>query len=109
VVKKVREKKNTDSRLQEYELVYIIRPDAAEEAIETRIDGINQYITGREGVISETQKWGKKKLAYPIKHFLEGNYILTRFQMSPSQCKELENNLKISEEVLRHLLVKAGS
>ena len=109
MAKKIREKKNTDSRLQEYELIYIIRPDAAEEAIETRIEGVNQYITGKEGIISETQKWGKKKLAYPIKHFLEGNYILTRFQMSPSQCKELETNLKISEEVLRHLLVKSGS
>ena len=109
MVKKVREKKTEDKRLQDYELIYIIRPDAADEAIETRVNGISQFITGKEGVISETQKWGKRKLAYPIKHFLEGNYVLTRFQMSPARCKELEANLKISEEILRHLLVKAGS
>jgi small subunit ribosomal protein S6 len=109
VARKVREKKPEDKRLQDYELIYIIRPDTADEAIEARINGINQFISGREGVISETQKWGKRKLAYPIKHFLEGNYILTRFQMSPARCKELEASLKISEEILRHLLVKVGS
>ena len=109
MVKKLREKKAEDKRLQDYELIYIIRPDAVDEAIETRVNGINQFITGREGVISETQKWGKRKLAYPIKHFLEGNYVLTKFQMSPVRCKELEANLKISEEILRHLLVKVGS
>jgi small subunit ribosomal protein S6 len=54
------------------------------------------------------EKWGKKKLAYPIKHFLEGNYVLTRFKVSPAQCKELEANLKITEEVLRHLLIKSN-
>jgi len=109
VVKKVREKKTEDKRLQDYELIYIIRPDTADEAIEIKVNGINQFISGKEGVISETQKWGKRKLAYPIKHFIEGNYVLTRFQMSPARCKELEANLKISEEILRHLLVKVGS
>ncbi|MBN1367285.1 MAG: 30S ribosomal protein S6 [Dehalococcoidales bacterium] len=109
MARKVREQKTEDKRLQDYELIYIVRPDVAEEAVEARVEGVNQFITGREGVISETQKWGKRKLAYPIKHFLEGNYVLTRFQMSPVQCKDLEANLKISEEILRHLLVKVGS
>jgi small subunit ribosomal protein S6 len=47
-------------------------------------------------------------LAYPIKHFLEGNYVLTRFKISPARCKELETNLKISEEIIRHLLIKVS-
>jgi hypothetical protein len=45
-------------------------------------------------------------LAYPIKHFSQGTYVLTRFNMKPSACKELENNLGINEQVLRHLLVR---
>ena len=79
------------------------------ESLEGKIDGISQFITGRNGVVSDVERWGKKKLAYPVGHFLEGNYVLTRFKMSPTRCKELEANLKISEEILRHMLIKLGS
>ena len=109
MARKTREKKAEDKRLLDYELIYIIRPDTADELVETRVNSVSEFISGREGVISEVQKWGKKKLAYPIKHFLEGSYVLTRFKMSPARCKELEANLKISEEIIRHLLVKADS
>ena len=95
-----------DSRLQDYELVYIVSPELVDEALESRVESISQFITGRDGVISDVEKWGKKKLAYPIQHNLEGNYVLTRFKISPARCKELEANLKISEEILRHLLVR---
>jgi small subunit ribosomal protein S6 len=109
VPKKEKETVVGDKKLQDYELVYILIPDLAEDALETRINNISQFITSREGVITDVQKWGKKKLAYPIKHFLEGNYILAKFQMKPSRAKELEANLRISEEVIRHLLIKAGA
>ena len=97
-----------DNRLADYEMVYIVSPEVDDEALESRIESISQFISGRSGVVDEVEKWGKKKLAYPIKHFLEGNYVLTRFKVSPAQCKELEANLKITEEVLRHLLIKLG-
>ena len=109
MAKRKQVQKTEDKRLQDYELVYIINPDVAEDALETKITGISQFITSRDGVISSVDKWGKKKLAYPLKHFLEGNYVLTKFKISPARCKELEANLKISEEILRHLLVKAES
>ena len=98
-----------DKRLQDYELVFIVSPEVAEESLENKIDGISQFITGKDGVISDVERWGKKKLAYPVGHFLEGNYVLTRFKISPARCKELEANLKISEEILRHLLIKLSS
>lgn len=98
-----------DKKLQDYELVFILNPDMAEEALENRINSISQFITTREGVVSDVQKWGKKKLAYPIKHCNEGNYILAKFQIKPARAKELEANLRISEEVIRHLLIKAGA
>ena len=96
----------TAKKPQDYELVYIIRPETEEAELEARIEGISQYITGNDGTVGEVERWGKKKLAYPIKHCLEGNYVLTRFSMTPDKCKELEANLKISEDVLRHLLIK---
>jgi small subunit ribosomal protein S6 len=109
VAKKKIEQKTEDKKLQAYELVIIVNPDAAEEALESRVNNISQYITGKEGVVDAVDKWGKKRLAYPIKHFQEGNYVLTKFKLSPAYCKELEANLRISEDVVRHLLVKVGS
>ena len=98
-----------DKRLIDYEMVYILSPEVDDVALESKIESISQFISGRNGVVDEVERWGKKKLAYPIKHFLEGNYVLTRFKVSPAQCKELEANLKISEEVIRHLLIKLGA
>lgn len=104
--KQVAEVKET--KPQNYELVYIIKPELEDEGVESRIENINQFINGNSGTVAEVEKWGKKKLAYPIKHSLEGNYVLTRFTLSPTRCKELEANLKISEDILRHLLIKVS-
>lgn len=104
--RKKQEVKTEDTRLQDYELVYILSPEMTDDVLDGKVEGINQFITARNGVIDNIEKWGKKKLAYPLKHFLEGSYFLTKFKISPTRCKELEANLKISEEVLRHLLIK---
>ena len=103
------ERKAEERKAQEYELVYILPPELTDEALETRVNAITQFITSRDGTIVGVDKWGKKKFAYPIKHLLEGNYILTKFKISPSHCKELEGNLRISEDIIRHLLVSVGS
>ena len=95
-----------DKQLRDYELVLIISPEVEEEKLNTTIDNISQFITGKDGTITDVEQWGKRKLAYPVEHFMEGNYVLTRFKLKPALGKELEANLRISEEVLRHLLVK---
>ena len=101
--------KAEDKRFYDYELTFIVSPEVADESLETVIDGISQFITSKEGTISEVERWGKKRLAYPVKHFLEGSYVLTRFKMNPAWSRELEANLQISEEILRHLLIKLSS
>jgi small subunit ribosomal protein S6 len=53
------------------------------------------------------ERWGKRKLAYPIKHFTEGYYVLGRLQLKSTAGKEVESSLQISEDVIRYLLVKA--
>ena len=95
-----------DGQLRDYELVFIISPEVEDEAIETRVDNLSQFIIGKGGIISNVERWGKRKLAYPIEHFLEGSYVLAQFKMKPVWSKELETNLQISEEVLRHMLIK---
>ena len=98
-----------DKRLQDYEMVFIVSPEVTDESLENTVDSVSQFISGKDGVISDMERWGKRKLAYPMERFLEGNYILTRFKISPARCKELEANLEISEEILRHLLIKLSS
>jgi small subunit ribosomal protein S6 len=107
VSEKVTIEENT--QLNSYELVLIINPEVLEEKFEAVIENISRYIAGKGGVVSETQRWGKRKLAYPIKHFMEGSYVLSQFKLEPEFCKELEASLRISEEVLRHLLIKLDS
>jgi len=98
-----------DKKLHDYELVLIISPEVVEEKFDATIDNISQFITEKGGTISNIERWGKRRLAYPIEHFMEGSYVLTRFKLKPALGKEFEANLQISEEILRHLLVKLSS
>ncbi len=97
-----------DKKLRDYELVYVISPEVDEEALESTTGNVNQFITSNGGVVSEEERWGKRKLAYPINRFVEGHYVLTRFKMEPVWSKGLEGSLEISEDVLRHLLIRVG-
>lgn len=95
-----------DKQLRDYELVLVVSPEIAEEEFEAAIDNVSKFITDKGGAISDIERWGKRRLAYPIRHFAEGNYVVTRFKLGPTYGKELEANLRISEEVLRHLVIK---
>ncbi len=95
--------------LRNYELVLIVSPQLSDEAYDATIDKYSRFITGKGGSVEDTQRWGKRKLAYPIKHFGEGNYVLLKFRMKPAHSRELEASLRISEEIVRHLLVNMES
>jgi len=92
--------------LRDYELVVIISPEVAEEELAAALERIDRYITERGGAITEVNQWGRRKLAYPIKNYMEGHYVLTQFKMEPGLTAGLEASLRLSEEVLRHLLVR---
>jgi len=86
--------------------VVIINPEIVDEALDALIDNISQFVTGKGGTISDIERWGKRKLAYPISRFMEGSYVLVRFKLKPTLGRELKANLQISEEVLRYLLIR---
>ena len=94
--------------MRDYELISIISPELDEEGISRIIEKVNKSIGDRGGKVSETSRWGKRRLAYQFKKFLEGNYILTRFKLEPKSVKEVSAEIKTSEGVLRHLVVKIG-
>ena len=93
-------------QLPDYELVLVISPEVVEEEFEATIDSVSQFITGKGGIISDVERWGKRGLAYPIKHFVEGSYVLARLKLKPAVGEELKKNLQISEDVLRYLLIR---
>jgi small subunit ribosomal protein S6 len=94
--------------MRDYELVTIISPEVDEEALSKIIDKVGQSINNRGGIVDSTDKWGRRKLVYPIRKFMEADYILTRFKLEPNLLTEVEAEIKASGEVLRHLVVKVG-
>lgn len=94
--------------MRDYELVVVISPSVTDDEVSATIEKINQFISERSGSTTEVNQWGRRKLAYPIKDFTEGNYFLTQFKMDPQLTAELEASLELWDEVLRHLLVRLG-
>jgi small subunit ribosomal protein S6 len=94
--------------LRDYELVVILSPEIEEPNLDASIERMQQSITSRGGEIVDTNNWGRRRLAYPIKRHLEGNYVVSQIKLDPTQVPALESGLRISEEVLRHLIIKAG-
>lgn len=92
--------------MRNYEILMIVNPDISDDDLPAAINKVHQHIINKGGNIIETNNWGKRKLAYPIKHCKEGNYVLTKLEVNPDIIPELEANLRISEDVLRHLLVR---
>jgi small subunit ribosomal protein S6 len=88
-------------------LVAVIDPEIDEERLSATLDRISQFVTARGGEVIDVDRWGKRKLAYPIKRRSEGDYVITHFRLEPAQAAELEAGLRLSEEVLRHLLIRS--
>jgi small subunit ribosomal protein S6 len=91
---------------RDYELLMIISPEANEEEVTAAVERVTSFITDRGGSIIDQSNWGLRRLAYPIQNFHEGNYVLTRFSADTSDIIGLDNSLKASEDILRHLTTK---
>jgi len=92
--------------LRDYELVIIISPDVPEEEVPGTIDKVGQLITSRGGEVAEVDRWGRRKLAYPIMRYTEGEYVLTQFKFDPTQVADLEASMDLTEEVIRYVVVR---
>ncbi|MFW6125992.1 MAG: 30S ribosomal protein S6 [Chloroflexota bacterium] len=100
--------KEEGDQLRDYELMVIISPEVDEEGVGATVEKVNKIITDRGGSVTAVNQWGRRKFAYPIQRFTEGNYVLTQFRMEPKMAADLEASLRLTEEVLRHLLVRLG-
>ncbi len=92
-----------------YELVFILNAKLTEDDFSRVLGKVNDLITKLGGTVTETNQWGKRRLAYPIKKQAEGNYVLEKVQIKQTALKELDANLKLSEDVLRYLFIRENS
>ena len=92
-----------------YELVCILNANLSEDDYTRVLGKVSDLITKFGGTVSETTQWGKRRLAYPIKKQFEGNYVLQKVQIKQTALKELDTNLKLSEDVLRYLFIRENS
>jgi small subunit ribosomal protein S6 len=94
--------------LRDYELVVILNPDIGDDTITDTIERVHEAIRTRGGEIVDVNHWGRRRLAYPIKRHFEGNYVVSQIKLNPNRVSDLEGSLRISEEVIRHLVIQAG-
>ena len=93
--------------MNKYEMLYILNPELSEEAREAVIAKLEALIAKDGGTLVSTEKWGMKKLQYPIQFKNEGFYVLTVFESSPEFVQELKRVIGISEGIMRRLITKA--
>jgi len=92
--------------MRDYEVTFIVHPDLDETAFGEVVEQVQGWITEAGGTVSNTDLWGKRKLAYPIRKKTEGQYVHLKTCMKPAFCIELERNMRFLEPVMRSLVVR---
>jgi len=92
--------------VRRYELMLVFRPDAPDDRISAIIDRTTRQITADGGQIVKVAPWGRRRLAYPIDRHREAAYHIVVFEAPTTTIAELERGLLITEELLRHLVVR---
>jgi small subunit ribosomal protein S6 len=91
--------------MRKYEVMYIVKPDIEQETLEATVAKF-QNIINNGGEITKHDLIGKKRLAYEINKFREGTYVLVNFDATADVVNELERVMKISDEIIRYLIVQ---
>ena len=92
--------------MNKYEMIYILESALSDEAKDQLVEKIDGVITKNGGVVEKTEKWGVKKLAYPIDYKTEGYYVLMTFECDATLVQEMKRVVGITEHVMRRLITK---
>lgn len=90
--------------MRNYELAYIADPDLDEQALTALEDKVKGWIESSGGKTVKVDRWGKRRMAYPIKRRMDGVYVFLQAEMPPQAGTVLERNLRLTEQVLRYLV-----
>jgi small subunit ribosomal protein S6 len=94
------------STTRQYELVYLITPDASEQEIADLHTQIEQIVTRFNATLDKTENWGRRKLAYEIGHHREAIYVVETITGGGDVMKEIDRRLRVLDQVVRHLIVR---
>lgn len=94
--------------MRRYELIIILRPNLGEEEINNVIDYSQKIISDENGTVIDLNKWGMKKLAYPIKKEIQGYYVFCDYAGTPASVTEVERRFRIDDAVLKYLTIKTA-
>jgi small subunit ribosomal protein S6 len=86
--------------------MFIVRPDVAEEDADKLIAGFSATVTGGGGVVKTVEKMGRRKLAYMVRKFNDGNYVLLTIEANGAVVLELERRLRVTEPVIKFITVR---
>ncbi len=89
-----------------YEVMFIVRPDVAEEDVDKLIAGFTTTVTGGGGAVKTVEKMGRRKLAYTVRKFTDGNYVLLTIEADGAVVLELERRLRVTEPVIKFITVR---
>ncbi len=92
--------------MNHYETIFIVNPTLDDESLKETIDKFSDLTTKLKGFIVKVNEWGKRKLAYEVKRFDKGYYVVLDFCALPKLVTDLERNLKLDDRVLKYLTVK---
>ena len=91
---------------RQYELVYIVTPEATDQEVADLHTQIEQIVQRFNGTFDKTENWGRRKLAYEIGHHREGTYVVETITGSGEMVKEIDRRLRVIDQVIRHLIVR---
>lgn len=92
--------------MRNYEILFILRPDMTEEEVEASREKIKSIITDNGGEVTKVDNMGKRRLAYEIRDYREGIYTVIYFTANETMVKELDRVVRITEDIIRHLIVR---
>lgn len=92
--------------MNKYEIMFIVKPDVEEDARNQLIEGFKTVLTANEGNVDNVNEWGLRDLAYEIKDYTKGYYVVVDVTTSPANIAEFERLSRINANVLRHLTLK---
>ena len=89
-----------------YEVMFIVRPDVADEEVDKLVTGFSTTVTSGDGVVKSVEKMGRRKLAYMVRKFNDGNYVLLTIEADGAGVLELERRLRVTEQVIKFITVR---
>lgn len=92
--------------MRKYEIMYIIRPNIEDEAKKALTERFSGILTDNGAEVLEAKEWGKRRLAYEINDLRDGYYQLVKVNAEPAAVEEFSRLAKISEDIIRHIVIK---